>query len=471
MENIYFFAKNTSFFCLCAFQDRKKQIMNLPELVSRCGSFLKVFHEDEKLLKIYLLRSRFVQVETTPQEIILEKAEKMIQNSMIIKVPSDHSLIKNAVIRNEALMERQIQSSEHGKNVQSLKIIPQVDLKRISKKYTNTDSKLENPFYILIIFSEKKTQLNKEKSIKSIDKLEKAALKKTILEWNFKSEEGVNSGYQPRGFFKKAKQLPAEPEKKKECLVCMGRETGLVTLSCDHELCDICLREYIRKGLDADIKLLSLGLECPIDRKCGRVIENFLFQIYLGQEEFTFFDEKSIKAMCLSCPYCNRKTTNDEIQNNNIRCNHCNQPICKDCYGIVHKLGERCEQKISLMKILGEGERINVCPVCFIPYLKNDDCERVKCTNCSTTFCFRCSVDQSVIDFHGNHFHRKDCSLYCSIDKISNESEFQPKCKICIKNKLGCKLPIDYQSFCKQILGVTDDEFKNFFRKNLTVGK
>ncbi len=124
----------------------------------------------------------------------------------------------------------------------------------------------------------------------------------------------MNTVHIPRGFFKKSKEPEPVPEKKKECLICLGRKSGLVKLGCDHEVCHICLREFIRSSLDFNIKLLQEGLDCPIDKKCGKIIISEPIPIYLGQSEFALFDDKYVNSLCVNCPYCKRVTTNDIVE-------------------------------------------------------------------------------------------------------------------------------------------------------------
>jgi hypothetical protein len=464
MENIYTVVPKIKFFCLCTSFDKKKQIMNLTESVSRMGAYMRTENIDEKKLKLILVKNRFANDGQVDLEKTTHIVENMIENSVIVKIPSDHILIKSGTIKNEAFMERKMQGTSLGQKVIALKVVSLEELKRVAAKFSKGALNADHPFYISVFLAEKK-RLNEKNEIGIVDKNE---IKNTILNWSFKSDDTVNIGYKRRGFFKKSKETETEPEKKKECFICMGRESGLVKLGCDHDVCDICLREFIRKSLDSNIKTLLTGLDCPIDKKCGKIIGSDLLPIYLAQSEFALFDDKYINSLCINCPYCRRVTTNDLIENKAIICNYCNNPICCDCYGKIHKFGERCQHKINLLKLVGETERVNFCPYCYVIYLKDDDCERVKCTNCNNSFCFRCSADQTVINTHGNHFHRTDCCLYRHYEKIQTDSEFDQKCSSCVKNKTGCKLPGDYKRFCQVVLGVTEIEFRTYLEKNLS---
>ena len=46
--------------------------------------------------------------------------------------------------------------------------------------------------------------------------------------------------------------------------------------------------------------------------------------------------------------------------------------------------------------------------------------------------------------------------------------EYENKCDECKKNGTGCKPPEDYKTICLNQIGVTEEEYKKYFMKNLT---
>ena len=81
------------------------------------------------------------------------------------------------------------------------------------------------------------------------------------------------------------------------------------------------------------------------------------------------------------------------------------------------------------------------CPGCKEPYLKDNSCEHVKCLNCRTEFCFRCSCIRSPTMSHGAHYHRPQCTFYAEYN--GDDDQYDEKCTECLRLGRLCDRPED----------------------------
>jgi hypothetical protein len=250
------------------------------------------------------------------------------------------------------------------------------------------------------------------------------------------------------------------------CHICFNEMEVYETLKCGHVFCLTC----IESSLKVSNQNLA-GLKC-LDSSCNG---EFFFDIFKKYDQLCeLFIKKNYET--LNCPSCNNvlgKDQNDQFYHYQS-CPSCYQLICFSCNQKMHEEGEGCPQVINFIKQAPENFRINFCPNCLCPFLKDDNCERVNCSKCKFEFCFRCACNNLSVKGHANHYHRPDCKFYSKKwadfengQEIMEDDPLDIKCLECIKYKEPCKRPGSYKEFCLKKLGVPEKVYESKLLKNL----
>ncbi|XP_051219176.1 uncharacterized protein [Lolium perenne] len=216
------------------------------------------------------------------------------------------------------------------------------------------------------------------------------------------------------------------------CMICLNESKGsnFIKLPCQHMFCMKCMetlcRMHVKEGT-------LFQLVCP-DTKCSGSIPPYLLKRLLGEEEFERWDkltlEKALNSMSdvVHCPRCAIGCVEDE--DNNAQCPKCCFVFCSVCKDPRHpgKLCLTLEEKLQRQQASGKmatrgmvEDMISVkllysnarsCPKCQMTISKTDRCNKVVCSSCGQTFCFRCgkAIIAGYAHFSGrcDLFHHKE---------------------------------------------------------------
>ena len=129
-----------------------------------------------------------------------------------------------------------------------------------------------------------------------------------------------------------------------------------------------------------------------------------------------------------------------------VGCQKCDFQFCALCskqWGATHDI-KRCkfedvQKQIKVLeRAMGPKHVISQCPTCKTPYLKDKECEHVKCTGCPDwNFC--CSSLRQPCLSHSNHWHRPDC-MHVGTEDISAE-KMKKDCAECKRLGRRCDPP------------------------------
>ncbi|CAG9311100.1 unnamed protein product [Blepharisma stoltei] len=233
---------------------------------------------------------------------------------------------------------------------------------------------------------------------------------------------------------------PAPLPSKKSCAVCIEEfsRAEMLTLSCDHYFCKNCLVGYLESEIDSG-RIIN-GIKCPIP-ECLEIVDGSIMIANLSPEKWDHYNKISIKKQykITECPKCNSEF---EIDQNKVRCPQCKAKFCAACLKDQHEGScDENERKELLRDLEKEGESVSECPGCHYPYLKDNACDHVKCTqpDCGIEFCFRCSCIRAPTLVHGNHYHRPECNFHA---EYNGEDVYSPdKCIECKKLGRLCPKP------------------------------
>lgn len=184
-----------------------------------------------------------------------------------------------------------------------------------------------------------------------------------------------------------------------KCLLCgddLKVYKGLVLTRCFHSFCKDCLMEWIRAGIEFDVRVV-----CPVwmgdGSHCKTVMGKKVIRNILSKEDYELY-----KKSCMDNPDDknfdrNQSTVKDK---NSIKCPCCSNIICLECKashpGVNCKdnqdqLKKAADEKLSedaIQALLVAGEGM-LCPNCQIVIMKEDGCDYVKCTICDFEICWR----------------------------------------------------------------------------------
>lgn len=176
------------------------------------------------------------------------------------------------------------------------------------------------------------------------------------------------------------------------------------------------------------------ALRCA-DTTCKRPFDVTLLESVLPKEKMdrwhTLSNKRCLAAMSDVC-YCPRcEKMNQEVPcikdpDHFARCGQCEFVFCAQCRQVYHPgepmcnskgVAEKAAEKAShdgaakaellTLKYM-EEQGAKTCPNCQITILRTAGCNKMRCQNCDTQFCWKCS---KVIDSY-DHFKEKECRLF-----------------------------------------------------------
>jgi len=235
--------------------------------------------------------------------------------------------------------------------------------------------------------------------------------------------------------------LLTRAERSSECKVCFGEflKIDMAILPCRHLICKDCIQHYVEEGY-----FKTFEYPCPIEN-CGTLILYQSISKYLDRDLQMRFENMSLASACnlVDCPDCNVRYNIDPDWRE-FFCTNCSKQYCTKCLRRPHPDVPDCaeaERQLILLGLEQSGETISECPGCFRPYLKNKECDHVKCleSSCGVEFCFLCACIREPTMVHGNHYHRPDCKYYGAYD--GPDLPRPDKCKECQKAGRLCARP------------------------------
>jgi hypothetical protein len=178
------------------------------------------------------------------------------------------------------------------------------------------------------------------------------------------------------------------------CMVCFGSCDGASLIKVcpkDHSVCQTCLGSAVKVAIEEDL----IPLQCFVFRHdCGISLELVEFQTFLDPDLFDLASRKlAEKAVCY-CPSCSAAVVwdNDDVfADNVVQCSvpGCKAFICVLCRQLDHNR-QTCEQARNRASSNWQDLNVRLCPTCNTGIQRNGGCKTIRCSNCSTRFCFHC---------------------------------------------------------------------------------
>jgi len=227
-----------------------------------------------------------------------------------------------------------------------------------------------------------------------------------------------------------------------KCAICQDdfeTDTAITTVkTCGHRFCKECLSEYIAyKAEDVSClyhhvtfiqrekgRVMSIfdhnayGIPCP-GHLCTHVmlidelvpatsygtITRFMRFSQVHRANYQALQEQMAVApvdqSIKDCPRCGKPQKMRKILYGRLRCSVCSTVLCGACTQ-QHPRSLECGMALPLT--VGMSERINRCPSCRIPIIKNGGCNHMTCGMCYAEFCNLCGVKTRSGDT--SHWHQ-----------------------------------------------------------------
>ncbi|XP_022091132.1 probable E3 ubiquitin-protein ligase RNF217 [Acanthaster planci] len=213
--------------------------------------------------------------------------------------------------------------------------------------------------------------------------------------------------------------FPRAEQEFAECQVCLLETFGRPRLCCHLHVCDACLQWYIREKVQHRI----LSIRCP-NPACSDSICREEIQHHLSSQLLTkflrFLIEENSDPDQKTCPRCNHvanfhrdvliskhKSHPDEQK---VTC-LCGMLWCFRCHSPWHE-NITCKQYQRGDRLLKEWAKehhygqpnANRCPKCKVYIQRSSGCDNMTCSQCRTSFCYRCGERFYYVKFFGNHY-------------------------------------------------------------------
>uniref|UniRef100_A0AC35U2J3 E3 ubiquitin-protein ligase parkin n=1 Tax=Rhabditophanes sp. KR3021 TaxID=114890 RepID=A0AC35U2J3_9BILA len=203
-------------------------------------------------------------------------------------------------------------------------------------------------------------------------------------------------------------------EKRKKCVICGEIEANVVKFTCAETCCLYCFEPYLeevfeRFGFSYRVSL-GFTLNCPVVGCCGCIGDQHVFYI-LGNDRYNKFQELATQRFIQNqqstvfCPFpdCGEVFTlldKDNVIENATRnktsaltqCHKCERPFCVvcidskqcTCYSTKKEHSDEEKSKSLIHQITKK------CVGCGINTQKDQGCNHIHCTQCSSHWCWVC---------------------------------------------------------------------------------
>lgn len=165
-------------------------------------------------------------------------------------------------------------------------------------------------------------------------------------------------------------------------------------LSCQHEYCLACTREYLE---DRILSFKVLNMKCPHegcdymfeDEHLKSIMDSSLFNKYLRFKNSARLNQNPHLRWCIRAG-C-EKYMIGEPDSSFLKC-ECGQEICFDCCNEYHP-EKTCEEMIDLIyKEYAKQVDIQLCRSCKSRVEKDDGCNHIRCSVCGNEWCWLCGA-------------------------------------------------------------------------------
>uniref|UniRef100_A0A8D8B364 RanBP-type and C3HC4-type zinc finger-containing protein 1 n=1 Tax=Culex pipiens TaxID=7175 RepID=A0A8D8B364_CULPI len=217
-----------------------------------------------------------------------------------------------------------------------------------------------------------------------------------------------------------------------KCLLCgddLKVYKGLVLTRCFHSFCKDCLREWIKAGLEFEVRVV-----CPVwmgdGSHCRTVLGKKVIKHLLSREDYELYKKKSLEKSEKND--FNRNQIESKVDS--IECPCCSSVICLACKAIhpglnctdyqaqLKKAADEKSSADAIQALLETGEAM-LCPNCQVMLMKVDGCDYVQCTICKFEICWRTRGPRWGPDGPGDI----SGGCRCKVDG----AKCHPKCKGC----------------------------------------
>ncbi|KAL1735070.1 hypothetical protein EV714DRAFT_201568 [Schizophyllum commune] len=193
-----------------------------------------------------------------------------------------------------------------------------------------------------------------------------------------------------------------------ECGCCFTSYPFFKMIQCPdaHLFCKECMLSYAETKLGShDVKI-----SCMDQSGCKELFPESELRRFLPEKLMTLYDRvkqrKEIEQAGLDgleeCPFCDYKVVIDNPDEKLFRCGNvedCGAVSCRNCKKLDH-LPKTCQEmeedkKLDSQHLVEEAMSkalVRNCPnaQCGKPFIKDDGCNKIVCTNCRTLSCYIC---------------------------------------------------------------------------------
>ncbi|CDW77391.1 ibr domain containing protein [Stylonychia lemnae] len=224
-----------------------------------------------------------------------------------------------------------------------------------------------------------------------------------------------------------------------QCEICyeLIQTPDIIKLHCNHQYCQICLKEMILYASNQSGEVHKL--KCP-SSQCSAVLERSVIRNLLDMDEFKRYlrlienHEMTFEKDKKFCPVaeCEGVIERKANQKKTI-CQKCQNNVCFDCQSIWHE-NESCEKYQEKNCVnWADCKGAQRCPKCKTLIEKNEGCNHMTCYKCQHDFCWVCGLPFNHI------IHSKKMVFFfykCSMIEV--------KGKLCILKKTFCFLAFTF---------------------------
>lgn len=232
------------------------------------------------------------------------------------------------------------------------------------------------------------------------------------------------------------------------CQLCFELKPGLrfTELACreeneegvNHIFCSECLQRMSEVHIDTGS---VHELKCPAP-KCRVPFPEYILKELLDAERYNKWEDLiSAKALdqmgeIVYCPNCAARKIETAVladpEDHHSLCQRCSYSFCGNCFLPYHPaspclssderiaelrkraVGNDAGKRIAMinemmnLSFLTQSKAFRTCPSCKMKVEKNEGCNKIHCTNCGNSFCWKC---EQVIEGY-DHFSSGKCVLF-----------------------------------------------------------
>lgn len=226
-----------------------------------------------------------------------------------------------------------------------------------------------------------------------------------------------------------------------ECGICMSDDIGeedMITLSCNHRFCKLCMLPFIASLIEShkvldneDFVCPEIGCMAPLDLPIVKeLVSAPAFERLLDLKLRKEYAETREEVR--TCPKCEVMVVIEDVKQNSklldsLTCinNNCKHKFCGRCGLSPHKnqkdLDVSCEDYAAFVEANDKSAQIfeaylrdnnmKRCPKCLLPAELKSGCHFIRCV-CKTSYCYLCGRELFEHS-HYSHYHKGPYSKKC----------------------------------------------------------